>query len=126
MEPAQQLDEIISRMTPDQFARLVAYAESLLDNTADTAPVAAEEEALLQRIRQALSVAAGQRLRELTRKSEAELLTTEERAEYISLAEEREQAEADRLEAVIHLARLRGISPARLLTELGLGVAGNG
>jgi hypothetical protein len=64
-------------------------------------------------------------LRELTRKSEVEALTTDERAEYIALAVQREEADAERLQAVIRLAQLRGVPPTQMLEEFGLGATGH-
>ena len=131
MHPTQQLEACVARMTPEQYARLLAFAEALLaealaPNEGDTAPQAAEAAALQQRLQYAFPDHLRQRLRVLTRKSEAETLTTDERAEYIALAEQREEADAERLQAVIRLAQLRGIPPAQLLEEFGIGATGHG
>jgi hypothetical protein len=67
-----------------------------------------------------------QRLRELTCKSEVEALNTDERAQYIALAEQREEADTERLQAVIRLAQLRGVPPTQLLEEFGIGTTGHG
>ena len=131
MHLTQQLQECVARMTPEQYARLLTFAEALLAEGSapsehDTAQQAVEAAALRQRIQHAFPDHLRQRLRELTRKSEVEALTTDERAEYIALAEQREEADAERLQAVLRLAHLRGVSPTQLLEELGVGATGHG
>ena len=56
----------------------------------------AETAALQHRLQHAFPDSLRQRLRELTRTSEAEALTTDERTEYIVLAAQREEADAER------------------------------
>ena len=131
MNPTQRLEEFISRMTPEQYAKLLAFAESLVaknstrnDREAIRQSAEVTEADLLRCIQN--SFPEGQRLRELTRKSEAETLSDEERAEYIALAQQREIADAERLQAVVKLAQLRGVSPDQLLDELGLGANAHG
>ena len=85
-----------------------------------------ETAALQQRLQHVFPDSLRQRLRELTRKSEEEALTPDERAEYIALAEQREAADAERLQVVLRLAQLRGVPPAQLLEELGIGATGHG
>ena len=131
MHLTQQLQECVARMTPEQYARLLAFAEALLaegsaPSAHDTAQQAVEAAALQQRLQHAFPDHLRQRLRELTRKSEAEALTTDERAEYIALAAQREEADAERLQAAIRLAQLRGVPPTQLLEEFGIGATGHG
>jgi hypothetical protein len=118
-------------MTPEQYARLLVFAEALLaeglaPGERDTAQQAVEAAALQHRIQHAFPDNLRQRLRELTRKSEVEVLTTDERAEYIALAAQREEADAERLQAVLRLAQLRGVPPMQLLEEFGIGTTGHG
>ena len=131
MHPTQRLEECVARMTPEQYARLLAFAEALLaDGLApsahDTAQQAVETAALQHRIQHAFPDNLRQRLRALTRKSEVEALNADERAEYITLAEQREEADAERLQAVLRLAQLRGVPPTQLLEECGIGTTGHG
>ena len=131
MHPTQRLEECVARMTPEQYARLLAFAEALLaeglaPSDRDMARQAVETAELQQRIQHAFPDNLRQRLRELTRKSEVEALTTDERAEYIALAAQREEADAQRLQAVIRLAQLRGVPPTQLLEEFHLGATGYG
>jgi len=118
-------------MTPEQYARLLAFAEALLaeglaPSEHHMAQQAVEIAELQQRIQHAFPDHLRQRLRELTRKSEVEALNTDERAEYIALAERREEADAERLQAVLRLAQLRGVPPMQLLEEFGIGATGHG
>jgi hypothetical protein len=131
MQLTQYLQECVARMTPEQYARLLAFAEALLaegsaPSAHDTGQQAVEAAALQQRIQHAFPDPLRQRLRELTRKSEMEALTPDERAEYIALAAQREEADAERLQAVLRLAQLRGVPPTQLLEEFGIGVTGHG
>src|SRR5437899_10678670 len=86
MNTTQRLEEVVTRLTPEQYARLLFFAESL----------AASDEAESANI---FPNALRQRLRELTLKSEKETLNEGEGAEYIVLAEQLENADAARLEA---------------------------
>src|SRR2546426_4223736 len=131
MHPTQRLEECVARMTPEQYARLLAFAEALLaeglaPSEHHMAQQAVEIAELPQRIQHAFPDHLRQRLRELTRKSEVEALNTDERAEYIALAEQREEADAERLQAVLRLAQLRGLPPTQLLEEFGIGATGRG
>ncbi|MBI3651249.1 MAG: hypothetical protein HY231_09415 [Acidobacteria bacterium] len=137
MSQSEKLEEVVSRLTSEQYARLLAFAEALVEENSGQAereavPQAVEvtEAELLRRIQHGFSEIQRVRRRELTLKSEAEVLaevlSDDERAEYISLAEQREVADAERLQAVIKLAQRRGITSAQLMKELGIGVSVNG
>ena len=70
MHPTQQLEECVARMTPEQYARLLAFAEGLLAEGSapsqhDTAPRTVEAAALQQGIPHAFPDHLRQRLREL-------------------------------------------------------------
>ena len=129
MHLTHQLEACVARMTPEQYARLLAFAEALLaagsaPSERDITQQAVETAELQQRIQHAFPDSLRQRLRELTRKSEVEALTTDERAEYIARAEQREEADAERLQVVIRLAQLRGVPPTQLLEEFGTETTG--
>ena len=112
MNPTQRLEEVVTRLTPEQYARLLFYAESLAAAHEDTS------KAFPETLRQ--------RLRELTSKSETETLTVAERAEYIVLAEQLEDADAARLEAAARLSQEDSIPLAQALARLDAGVKGSG
>jgi hypothetical protein len=131
MQLTHQLEACVARMTPEQYARLLAFAEALLaegltSSAHDMTQQAVETAALQQRIQHVFPDNLRQRLRALTRKSEEEALTPDEHAEYIALAAQREEADAERLQAVLRLAQLRGVPPTQLLEEFGIGTARHG
>lgn len=113
MNPTQRLEEVVTRLTPNQYARLLLFAESLAASS-DVHAAGAFPEPLRER------------LRELTRRSEAEILTEPEYAEYIALAEQLENADAGRLEAAAKLAQQDNIPLAEALTRLDLEANGRG
>lgn len=132
MNSIEKLEDVVSRLTAEQYARVLAFAQSLtaensLQGSREVAPQATEvsESELLHIIQHNFSEEQRHRLGELTQKSEAEELSDDERAEYITLAEQREVADAERLQAVIKLAQRRGISPEQLMKELGVGAKAN-
>jgi hypothetical protein len=114
------IDAIVSRMSPDQYAALVAFAEKLVNPVSHRFDP--EEEALACFLRTPIPEELRENLRELTEKSEAETLTDAERIEYLRLAEQIETEQAARLEAAIQLAALRGVEPMVIIREFGIGV----
>lgn len=108
MNPTQRLEEVVTRLTPKQYARLLLFAESLAASH-DVQSAGAFPEPLRER------------LRELTHRSEAEILSEAECAEYIALAEQLENADAGRLEAAARLAQQDNIPLAEALARLDLG-----
>ena len=91
MNPAERLEEVVTRLTPEQYARLLLFAESLAASH-DVQSARTFPEPLRQR------------LRELTSKSEVGTLSEAEGAEYMVLAEQLENADAARLEAAARLS----------------------
>jgi hypothetical protein len=113
MNPAERLQEVVTRLTAEQYARLLLFAESLAAShdvhSAKTFPELLRE-----------------RLRELTCKSEADTLSEAESAEYIVLAEQLEDADAARLEAAAKLSQQDSIPLAEALAKLDAGANGRG
>jgi hypothetical protein len=95
-----------------------AYAERLLQNglRALTRP----EAELMQRINQSLSPEAWSRYETLLAQRQAETLTQAAQTELIALSDELEALNAQRLEALTELAKLRGVAVPALMAELGL------
>lgn len=123
MNQTRTIDAIVSRMSPDQYAALVAFAEKLVNPGFHH--LDPEEEALVCFLRTPISEQLRENLRDLTEKSEAETLTDTERIEYLRLAEQLETEQATRLEAAIQLAALRGVEPIAIIREFGVGVEAN-
>lgn len=96
MNTTERLQEVATRLTPEQYARLLSFAETLASET-ESLDVDSPE-TLQKNFPENLRL----RLRELTAKSESETLTDAERAEYIALAEQLETADAKRLEGAVN------------------------
>lgn len=113
MNPAERLEQVVTRLTPEQYARLLLFAESLAASH-DVQSATTFPEPLRQR------------LRELTIRSEVEILNAAESAEYIALAEQLENADAARLEAAATLSQENKVPLAEALAQLDAGTAGRG
>jgi len=61
------------------------------------------------------------RFNRLRRKLQEETATEKERAEYLALLKELERRNVRRLEALIKLARRRGVTVRELMRQLGIG-----
>ena len=89
--------------------------------TAQTAGKLSKQETdLFARINRTLSAVQQQRLAVLKNKLEQETLTKAEHAELLQLVDVHQQLWVERLEAVIALAKLRGLTPAAMLEQLGI------
>jgi hypothetical protein len=78
------------------------------------------EAELLRQINQGLPPGVRQRYQELNTKLEAEALTLEEHQELLQLIEQVENADGKRLQHLIELAHLRGISLDELMQQLNI------
>ena len=78
------------------------------------------ETALFLKINRVLPAAQQHRYEELKTKRDEETLTPTEHAELLQLVEEHQQLWADRLQAVIELAKLRGLTPPAVFKQLGI------
>ena len=79
-----------------------------------------KETELFLKINRGLSEVQRQRLHELNDKLEYSTITDEEHAELLSLTDLAEQISVDRLQAIIDLAKLRKVSPAEMMRQLGM------
>lgn len=84
------------------------------------------EAELLQQINRGLPREVQQRYEALIEKRDARTLSPEEHSELLQLTDRAEQADGERLEALIELARLRQISLEELLRDLGLRTESHG
>lgn len=121
MLPTQRLENIVPHLTAEQYARVVAFAEVLATQQAPSG-LAATVAATRRRLGRQFSQTARLRLRALTRRSEEDTLTEAERAEYIALAEQREEADAEWITAAAQLSAMHAIPLAQALELLNLGV----
>ena len=79
-----------------------------------------DETELLLKINQGLPIDVQQRFDELVAKRQAENLSSEEYQELVSLTEQIEQSDAQRMQHMVDLARHRGIPLTKLMDELGI------
>ncbi|WP_228049073.1 MULTISPECIES: STAS/SEC14 domain-containing protein [unclassified Nodularia (in: cyanobacteria)] len=86
-----------------------------------TAPSLMQQESeLLLKINQGISLDIQNYYNDLIAKREAETLTDEEYRELLSLTEQIEKQQAQRIEYLVELANLRGISLNALMESLGI------
>lgn len=87
----------------------------------DTAKQSSHSESeMLQQINQGFSAQTWQRYHELIARRQAEILTSEEHAELISLSDQIEKANARRLGYLIELAQLRQVTLETVMEQLGI------
>lgn len=79
-----------------------------------------KESDLLLRINRNLPDKQRERIRELTDKLEFESITNKEQSELLRLTDKAEQLQAERLQAVLELAKLRGVSAETVMKQLGV------
>ena len=90
------------------------------------APSLSEEESeLLLAINRGLSGEMAERYRELIRRRQAGTLGPEEHRELLRLTDEVERQQAERIENLSELARLRGLPLVALMEELGIRPSSN-
>ncbi|HYH47567.1 MAG TPA: STAS/SEC14 domain-containing protein [Thermoanaerobaculia bacterium] len=109
----------IQRLDPGELERFVARVIAL--HAQRSAPhLSARETELLQTINRGLPPAGHQRYEELMERRRRETLTPAEHQELLQLTEEAERLQAERVEALAELARLRGLPLASVVEQLGL------
>jgi hypothetical protein len=109
----------IQRLEPGELERFVAHVIAL--HAQRSAPhLPARETELLRTINLGLPPAGLQRYEELMEGRRRETLTPAEHQELLRLTEEAERLQAERVEALAELARLRGLPLASIAEQLGL------
>jgi hypothetical protein len=116
------LDELLKGVAQLDTPELERFVSQVLTLRAKRiAPCLPGEEAgLLEKINQGLPPDVQRRYGELTAKRRAETLTPEEHQELLALIDRIEQADAERVQALTELARLRNVSVTTLMAELGI------
>ena len=107
-------------LDPGAFVRSALEERLRRSRVNEPARLPATESELLQKINLGLSQETWHRYHELTGKRGAETLTPAEHAELLALTHVIEEANARRIGHLVELARLRGVSPDRLMLELGI------
>jgi hypothetical protein len=126
LEIAPDLEAVLRREAAKQGVDAQGYIlntlrERLASARRTPAPrLPAAEAALLQEINRGLSAESWQRYSALKKERQAETLTPEEQTELISLSDQMEELNVQRMERLIQLARLRKTSVDALMDELGI------
>jgi hypothetical protein len=122
--PARQLstEQIISAVLHLSLPELEQVLDHVLALQAErkAAHVSAAESVLLDRINQGLPAALRERIACLRAKREDESITDAEYEELTHLTDQAEKLHADRMAALVDLARCRGVGLAVLMDQLGI------
>jgi hypothetical protein len=115
-------EQILSAVSHLSLAELEQVFEHVLALQAQrkAAHLAAAESALLGRVNQGLPAALRERMACLRAKREEESLTEAEYEELTRLTDRAEELHADRIAALVELAKCCGVSLAALLEQLGI------
>ena len=112
----EQLLEAVDRLSP---AQLQEFERRMAARRSDQKKDRTDEAPLVRAAKARLTPAANRRLKTLIARSERGRLTREELAEYQALAQEVQQLDAARVEALAKLARSRGKSLGAVKAEIG-------
>ena len=115
-------DDLLKAIEQLETSELERFVERLIGLKAQrSAPSLPEGETdLLSRINRGLPSDQADRYRQLIEKRRAASLLPEEHEELLRLSNQMEHLEAERVEALAGLARLRGTSLTRLMSDLGI------
>ncbi|MGH2583793.1 MAG: STAS/SEC14 domain-containing protein [Dehalococcoidia bacterium] len=121
-------DDLLEAVAQLPTEELTRFAERVATLRAErVAPHASHDEAaLLHQIGRGLPAEHRRRYDDLMAKRDDERLTAEEHTELLRLSDELETLDAERVEAIVALARLRGVAPAALMQSLGIQPAADG
>ncbi|OIN90537.1 MAG: STAS/SEC14 domain-containing protein [Anaerolineae bacterium CG1_02_58_13] len=122
---------IESQVTPDALLQAVGQLSAAdlervvaqvlrLQAQHKAASLSSRETELLLKINQGVPAAANARYQSLQSKRQAEQLTAEERRELSRLINQREKLQAQRLESLAELARLRNMTLRGVMKQLGI------
>lgn len=118
----EQVVDLIEGLPSESLQELVRFIEFLRfrGEQQAKAPVADAEVPLMAIIRRRLPPEDQRRLSELRASKEDRTLTPEEHTELLAYVERVEREDAERAQALVELSRLRRVSLAALMTDLGL------
>jgi hypothetical protein len=114
----QVMDEL-ARLSARQLETVIEHA-SVLRLQKRKAVMPARESDLMRVINRGLNAEKSARLEQLQEKLRQETIHARERQQLLRLSDELEMLGAQRLQALIDLAALRGTSVPKLMSELGL------
>jgi hypothetical protein len=109
----------VEQLDPAEFDHFVSQVLTLRARR-EAPGVSSSETELLLRINQGLPEELSQRYEELLQKRSDQPLTPEDEAEIQGLTDRVEQRQADRVQAMVDLARIRGVTLTKLMADLGI------
>jgi len=122
MQSSPSVNAILTTVRQMPIAELEQLVDQVIAIRAErVAPhLTADESALLARINKGLPQEDRARMRALIEKRDDETITTEEWQELASLTDQLELLHADRLAALVELAKLRGVTLDEVMNQLGI------
>jgi hypothetical protein len=120
--PRANPDELIEEIKRLEDAELKMFMERvwLVRAERSVAHLNGTETKLLSQINESLLESEQLEITVLNKKMEHETLSETERLQLISLHQKAEALQTRRLEAVLHLAEIQGITPKQMLEKLGI------
>jgi hypothetical protein len=115
----EQIISAVSRLSLPELEYVFDHVLAL-QAARKAAHLSAAESALLTRINQGLPSALRERIASLRIKREEESITDIEYEELTGLTDRAEELHADRMAALVELAKFRGVSLAVLMDQLGI------
>jgi hypothetical protein len=115
----EQLLRAVDEMSPDELSTFTQRVIELRARRVASV-LSTGESMLLERVNRTVASDRRARYDELSARREAESLTPTEYAELLTLSDESESLDADRVAAIAELARLRGVSLDAMMTALGV------
>jgi hypothetical protein len=115
----EQIIAAVARLSLPELEHVFAHILALQAKR-KAAHVSAAESALLARINQSLPSALRDRIAFLRAKREDESITDAEYEELTELTDQAEELHADRMAALVELAKCRGVSLPALMDQLGI------
>ena len=122
MQKSPSVNAILTTVRQMPIAELEQLVDQVIAIRAErVAPhLTADESALLARINKGLSPEDRTRMRALIEKRDDETIATEEWQELAALTDQLELLHADRLAALVELAKLRGVTLDEVMSQLGI------
>lgn len=109
----------VARLEPEELDRFVRQVLAI-SAYRHTPSLSKTESELLQQINEGVPVEVRNHYERLHQKMLDEALTDDEQTELIALSDQIEQADAERLQQLIHLAQIRQVPVERLMNDLNL------
>lgn len=114
----QKVIEMIDQLPADRLLEVAQFVEFLRYKSTQTNVVPPSEAVLLAVVNRGLPPADQTRVSQLRDKQQSGRLTEAEHTELLAYVDRVEREDAERAEALVELARLRGISLEALLSQL--------